>query len=190
MPANVEIKAKLRAPSKFVRDLMRIGARQIGTLEQEDTFFNVPRGRLKIRYDPNLGSEMVYYVRPMDDGPRISHYFRQRLDDAEDKRGELASRYGVLGIVKKRRDLFLVGDVRFHIDRVEGLGTYLEIEVPVDPKLGEHRARYRASRLVSELGIPQETLVGESYDELIRSRPSKKALGRISQRESSSANRH
>src|SRR5258706_10095526 len=105
MPANVEIKAKVQDPVRIkalAADLARAPARLIG---QEDVFFEVPRGRLKLRIFSSIAAELIYYEREDRPGPKESRYWISRTSEPESLRGVLQMSLGIRGVVRKQRSL-------------------------------------------------------------------------------------
>ena len=98
------------------------------TLVQRDTFFAVPHGKLKLREEAD-GATLIHYQRKEARGLDLSNYTIVRLTDAAATRAMLAAALGVLAEVRKRRTLLLRGNIRFHLDEVEQLGAFGEIEV-------------------------------------------------------------
>ncbi|MEL6820535.1 MAG: RdgB/HAM1 family non-canonical purine NTP pyrophosphatase [Calditrichota bacterium] len=95
---------------------------------QEDTYFFTETGRLKIRVEDEKQPHLITYNRANEAKGRISNYELDMLDDVQSKQQELAKQFGVKAIVRKQRTLFLFRNVRIHLDEVEGLGTYMELE--------------------------------------------------------------
>ena len=173
MPRNVEIKARLADPGATRRLAAEAADGPPQVLEQTDTFFRVPAGRLKLRELRAGPAELIFYRRPDTHEPSESHFERVAVPDAAALRGVLASALGVAGTVAKRRLLYRVGRTRVHLDEVEGLGHFLELEVEMAPgEPGEAGAR-EAGHLMRRLGIPESALVAEAYVDLIRSQSEK-----------------
>jgi predicted adenylyl cyclase CyaB len=166
MPMNVEIKARIPNTAIAMSALCALGAECSATLHQEDTLFAVPRGRLKMRCDEEGVCELVYYRRENQTGPCISSYFRQPLTNPSNKKAELQSLFGIKKIVRKRRLVFIACGARVHIDDVEGLGQFLEIEVPFDRKADAHRAAHLTRMLMMRLSISDRDLIAGAYEDL------------------------
>lgn len=167
MAANVEIKARVRDPQALRARVEQISDGPAQLLEQEDTFFHVPEGRLKLRVLAADRGELIYYRRPDLEGPKVSDYFFARTADPASLRQVLSLALGVRGVVRKRRWLYFVGRTRIHLDEVEGLGHFLEFEVMLadgeDPARGEEEAR----GLLARLGVAQEDLLAGAYIDLL-----------------------
>ena len=132
------------------------------TLDQEDVFFTVPRGRLKLRTQ-NGSAELIYYFRENTTGPRESNYLRLPIPDPSATRKMLAQVHGERGIIRKTRWLYMAGQTRIHLDRVENLGDFLELEVVLRNGQSLEEGRPIARDLMAELGISDDQLVDRAY---------------------------
>lgn len=143
------------------------GAKPHQHLIQVDTFFRVPRGRLKLRVlDPQRG-ELIGYSRPDREGPKLSTYHRLPTG-TPGRLLELMSRaLGVRGVVEKSREVLLLGRTRIHLDEVRGLGSFLELEVILDRTFSPERGEALARDLLGKLGVPREALVSGAYIDLL-----------------------
>src|SRR5918997_464088 len=130
---NVELKAHDEDPGRTLERALAAGAQDRGVLRQRDTYFAVPRGRLKLREEEPGGATLIAYERPDAASERVSHYRLVPVADAAPLRAALAASAGVRVVVEKRRRLLLWEGVRIHLDAVEGLGAFLELEP--DPAL-------------------------------------------------------
>lgn len=168
MPTNIEIKARVADPAALERSVAALGARGPETLAQEDTFFAVPRGRLKLRrLAPDRG-ELILYSRAEGSEPRPSDYLLAATADPGALLRLLAAALPVLGSVRKTRRLYLAGQTRIHLDRVEGLGSFMELEVVLrEGQTGEEGAAI-ARDLMRRLGIADTDLLDRTYLELLQ----------------------
>src|SRR5687767_9375999 len=121
-----------------------------GDLRQTDTYFATPRGRLKLRETAGFQAELIFYERDEQGADRASDYEVAHSTEPGALRGLLAVALGVLATVRKRRTLLVLDGTRVHLDNVEGLGVFMEIEVPV--RDGDDSARERLDWLLGELG--------------------------------------
>jgi adenylate cyclase class IV len=170
MARNLETKARCGDLAELARVLERAGARFAGRLEQTDTYFAVPVGRLKLREYTHehpggrsmSGAELIRYERPDAARARVSDYVRTPIDDPLDCRQKLADDNGIRGVVRKRRDLWLVHSTRVHLDSVDGLGQFVELETVFGD---ETEAAYRAEhdRICAVVGIDERDLLAGSY---------------------------
>ncbi len=168
---NVELKARDRDPARSLERALALGAEDKGEIRQRDTYFARARGRVKLREQESGGSpfwdELIEYSRPDSVDARTSTYQRVPVADAAPLREALDSAYGTLVTVTKRRRLLLWDGVRIHLDDVEGLGTYLELEAVADEDSDLSAEREKVGRLRAELGIQDEDLIGASYSDLL-----------------------
>jgi adenylate cyclase class IV len=147
-----------------VAELASKGPLQIA---QDDTFCQCDNGRLKLRAFSNDSGELIFYRRVNQAGPKESFYLRSPTSSPETLRESLSLAYGQIGRVRKYRTLFLVGRTRVHLDRVEGLGHFLELEVVlVDDESAEQGIR-EAGDLMDQLGIQPEQLIEGAYLDLL-----------------------
>src|ERR1041384_5025929 len=129
MPANIEIKAHARDFETIRNRAEALSDKPVQVIPQEDVFFNTPRGRLKLRFFSADQGQLIYYTRPDQEGPKRSDYHISMTPDPENLKRVLQLAYGIRGIVRKIRRLYLVGQTRVHLDDVEGLGQFMELEV-------------------------------------------------------------
>lgn len=168
MNRNIEIKARLANTRKTRESLDNITGNPGITFEQHDTFFYVKTGRLKLRVDSQGRGELIYYERPDDAGPTISRYTVSPVNEPEAVREVLSAALGVVGQVRKTRTLYLLGQTRVHLDRVDDLGDFLEVEVVMEPDQSGDRAREIMSGLTGLLGITNDDLINCAYVDLVK----------------------
>jgi predicted adenylyl cyclase CyaB len=166
---NVELKARDRDPRRSEQVCVELGAADEGVLRQRDTYFAAPLGYLKVREDAAGGAELIVYERPREPDARESRY--RRLAVPPELRELLGAALGEGVVVEKRRRLFLWRGVRIHLDRVEGLGSFLELEAVAPPGSDLAAEREAVAELRSRLGIRDTDLVAGSYADLLLARP-------------------
>lgn len=165
---TVEIKARCADPAAVRRRLVAAGAESRGVDRQVDTFFRVPSGRLKLRQG-RIENALIFYDRPDRSGPKTC---RARLvptapSEAPGLRALLAAALGVRCVVRKRREILFIGNVKFHIDRVVGLGAFVEIEARGrEAGPGRRGLRAQCVRFRKLLGIAETDLVPGSYADM------------------------
>src|SRR3972149_5605825 len=133
MPANIEIKARARNFPDLRRRAEELSQVPPSLIPQEDTFFNVPEGRLKLRQLGHDHGQLVFYRRTDASGPKRSDYLLADTSDPSALKAALTAALGVRGVVRKTRFLYMVGQTRIHLDEVEGLGEFMELEVVLHP---------------------------------------------------------
>jgi predicted adenylyl cyclase CyaB len=167
VPRNVEIKARLADREATRALVMALVPRRHEKLAQLDTFFRVPRGRLKLRKLGPARGELIYYERDDAAGPKLSRYAISACENPDELAALLGEALGVRGEVAKERDVYLVGQTRIHVDSVQGLGDFLELEVVLgDAETAEHGEAI-ARDLLRALAVPEEALVAGAYADLL-----------------------
>jgi predicted adenylyl cyclase CyaB len=166
MPLNLELKARVMSPDRL-RDLVRAaGGAASGVMTQVDTYFAVRSGRLKLREIGGTQAELISYERPEEEETRWSRYEKTPVAEPLRLREMLEASLGILVTVRKTRELFLAEGTRIHLDQVEGVGCFVEIEVPaVDPAA----ARARMDRLRALLEIGEGDVYRRSYSDMVLS---------------------
>jgi len=167
MARNIEIKARIENVAQLTPKVAALATEGPLEIAQDDTFFNCVSGRLKLRAFSNDAGELIFYRRVNQSGPKESFYLRSPTSSPETLRESLSLAYGQIGRIRKYRTLFLVGRTHVHLDRVEGLGHFLELEVMlVDDEPAEHGVR-EASQLMDKLGIEPGQLIEGAYLDLL-----------------------
>lgn len=162
---NVEVKFRLRDRDAVRERAIAAGFIARGVLQQHDTFFRVARGKLKLREEDGR-AELIYYQRPNRAGPALSVYRIIAVEHPAQVRGLLSEAAGVLAEVRKERTLLVRGNTRLHLDRVDGLGDFGEIECVLADAEDADRARIEVDRLLGIFGVANDELADASYFEL------------------------
>ena len=167
MPTNIEIKAHVRDLAGLRSRAEAVSDTPVQVIPQEDTFFHTPKGRLKLRQlQPDL-AQLVYYERPDQDGPKRSNYHIYETRDPAGLKTALSMALGVRGIVRKTRYLYLAGQTRIHLDDVEGLGQFMELEVVLRDGQSDADGQSIAENLMARLGVRSEDLLEGAYMDLL-----------------------
>jgi homotetrameric cytidine deaminase len=168
---NVELKARDPDPARTLALALEAGAEDLGEITQRDTYFSGARERLKLREQEPGESELIAYGRPDETQARVSEYRRVPVGDPRALREALDAGLGTLVVVDKRRRLLLWDGVRIHLDEVDGLGSFLELEAvaPEGSDLSAERAK--VERLRGELAVEDGNLVAGSYSDLLLDGP-------------------
>lgn len=167
MPSNIEIKAHVIDRDALIDRVAALATSARVDIEQDDTFFRCDTGRLKLRTLDEDQGELIFYQRPDEAGPRASFYTATETSDPDGLRETLALAYGYAGRVRKHRVLFIAGRARIHLDRVEGLGDFIELEVAIDDPTGADAGTSEAESIIATLGIEPAQLVSTAYVDLI-----------------------
>ena len=157
MASNIEIKAVLRNRAAAERVAARLSRAAPKIFSQEDVFFKCDGARLKLRILAPDHGELIRYERADLAEARRSSYLIARTADPTILLDILTATLGRTGVVRKLRTLYLVGQTRIHIDQVEGLGEFLELEVVLEPGQTDLEGEKIAAALLAEFGIEKET---------------------------------
>ncbi|MDP4262053.1 MAG: class IV adenylate cyclase [Bacteroidota bacterium] len=164
---NVEIKAQCPDGESIRHYLQSHNAEFKGTDEQTDTYFNVPSGRLKLR-EGNIENNLIFYERDNQHGPKNSHFHLVKVNDPKGLKEVLAKSTGIKVVVTKKREIYYIHNVKFHIDEVPGLGSFVEIEAGnllADLPMEELQAQ--CDFYTKELGIASGDLIDVSYSDML-----------------------
>ena len=165
---NLELKARCGDLARAAGAAAALGATRAGVLEQLDTYFRFPHGRLKLRETAGRGAELIAYTRANEVAVRGSDYYVIPVSEPTAMKAALTKRLGVRGEVRKRRELRLWHNVRIHLDDVAGLGTFVEFEAVISPADdgNEDVSRERLGRLTEAFAIRDEDRIAVSYSDL------------------------
>ena len=169
MPSNIEIKARVRDIDKIRRRAEQLSDTPMEVIPQEDTFFKTPLGRLKLRVLSEDKGQLIYYTRPDQEGPKRSNYHISLTSDPENLKRVLELAYGIRGVVRKTRYLYLVDQTRLHLDDVEGLGQFMELEVVMRDGQSDAEGQLIAEGLMAALGVERSDLLEGAYMDLLES---------------------
>jgi adenylate cyclase class IV len=168
MPRNIEIKARIASVEALLAQARALADGEAEVIEQDDTFFAVAMGRLKLRQFADGSAELIHYHRGDGLEARPSDYVRVSVQDAAALREALARGCGVVGRVRKRRLLLRLGQTRLHLDRVEGLGDFVELEVVLREGQSDDEGRAIAEGWMRSLGLQHAPRLGGAYLDLLR----------------------
>jgi predicted adenylyl cyclase CyaB len=169
LPTNIEIKARVRNFDEIRSRAQDLSDVPVEVIAQEDTFFNTPQGRLKLRLLSEDRAQLIYYTRPNQEGPKRSEYHISHTSDPVNLKRVLALAYGIRGMVRKTRYLYLVGQTRIHLDHVEGLGQFMELEVVMREGQSDADGQAIAEGLMASLGVEKSDLLEGAYMDLLES---------------------
>lgn len=162
---NFEFKARLDNHSRIRKILKRLRARFVGTDHQVDTYFRIPRGRLKAR-EGTIENALIFYRRTNRARARQSRIELMPLRPGNHLRDVLASAFGVLAVVDKQREIYFVGNVKIHLDKVQGLGRFVEVEA-ISRGGNLKKIRAQAREFQKWFGIRPSQIVAFSYSDLV-----------------------
>jgi adenylate cyclase class 2 len=164
---NVEIKARCKNPDAIRNYLQTNNALFKGTDEQTDTYFDVPNGRLKLR-EGNIENNLIFYHRENQAGPKNSKFHLVKIEDAKGLKEVLTKSNGIKVVVKKKREIYYIGNVKFHVDEVPGLGSFTEIEAGnILADLTQEQLKEQCDFYMKEFMIQPEDLIEVSYSDML-----------------------
>ena len=164
---NVEIKARCSNASYIRNYLVSKNANFKGVDKQTDTYFNVQNGRLKLR-EGNIENNLIYYKRDDNAGPKNSHFKLVKVEDAVGLKESLTDAIGVKVVVVKNREIYYIENVKFHLDEVPGLGSFVEIEAGnILADLSQELLKEQCDFYIKEFGIKEEDMISNSYSDMM-----------------------
>jgi len=164
---NVEIKARCENHDKNRNILKKLNADFRGADHQIDTYFNVPVGRLKLR-EGSIENHLIYYQRENQDGPKESQVTLFQNDPRSSLKSILQKALEILVSVEKTREIYFLDNVKFHLDSVIELGSFIEIEaIDFDGSTGKDALYQQCERYMSLLEISRDDLISHSYSDLL-----------------------
>ncbi len=167
MPRNIEIKAKIESIDLLLPKALAIADQGPVEIEQDDTFFRCDAGRLKLRTLSPSAGELIFYRRADQQGPKESFYQLTPTHEPDRLRETISLAWGQIGRVQKKRTLLLVGRTRIHLDRVQGLGHFLELEVVLEEDEPLEAGMQEANDIMALLGVEPSRLIEGAYLDLL-----------------------
>ena len=164
---NIEVKAKCDQPD-FIREYLKANNAEFkGTDHQVDTYFNVVKGRLKLR-EGNIENNLIYYERNDQPGAKESSFQLINVPDAKGLKEVLIKSLGVKVVVEKKREIWFIKNVKFHLDEVSGLGSFAEIEASnLYSNIPKEELQKQCNFYLKEFGINDEDLIAISYSDML-----------------------
>jgi adenylate cyclase class IV len=169
MARNIEVKARIASVDALLPVARALADSPEQRIEQDDTFFRVPHGRLKLRQFADGSAELIHYERADTVDAKASDYVRVPVLDPAALREALARGCGLLGRVRKTRWLLLRGATRIHVDSVHGLGDFMELEVVLRDGQNDAEGAAIAEALMRELGLADAERIAGAYLDLLQS---------------------
>ncbi len=164
----IEIKAKCHYPDKIREILKESDADFKGTDQQTDTYFNCPNGRLKLRQGL-IENNLIFYKRANLSGPKQSDVQLFPVKEQSDSlKSILVETMGIYKTVSKKREIYFIDNVKFHIDTVENLGYFMEIEaIGTAGETSVEELRTQCQYYLDLFGIREEDLMTHSYSDML-----------------------
>jgi predicted adenylyl cyclase CyaB len=167
MARNIEIKARIESVEAMGSKVAALADHSPIELLQDDTFFTCERGRLKLRALSANEGQLIFYQRANHTGPTESFFVMASTSSPDTLREALSLAYGQAGRVRKHRTLYHVGRTRVHLDRVEELGHFLELEVVLSEGEPSASGVAEAHKLMAALGVAPTQLIAGAYVDLL-----------------------
>lgn len=164
---NIEIKARSRNCDHVRAILQSKDADFKGIDHQIDTYFKVNNGRLKLR-EGNIENQLIHYTREDIAGPKQSHITLLSSDPGSSLKDILTKACGILTVVDKKREIYYIDNVKFHVDVVRDLGTFVEIEaIDSDNSIGKEKLLEQCQFYMNFFDIDEKDLIDVSYSDLM-----------------------
>ena len=164
---NIEIKAKYPHPEFIRKYLQENNAEFKGTDHQTDTYFNMVKGRLKLR-EGIIENNLIYYERNDQPGAKESNFQLINVPDTKGLKEVLTKSLGIKIVVKKKREIYFLANVKFHVDEVIGLGNFAEIEASnLQADISKEELQKQCEFYLKEFGIKDEDLISVSYSDML-----------------------
>jgi adenylate cyclase class 2 len=164
---NIEIKARCEDQDRIREILKSRGADFKGLDHQIDTYFKPKSGRLKLR-EGNIENALIFYERENTEGPKQANVILYKSEPGSPLKDILAKSLEVLVIVDKQREIYFIGNIKFHLDNVIGLDTFVEIEaIDNDGTLGKEKLLEQCNEYLGLFEIKKEDLLSNSYSDLL-----------------------
>lgn len=164
---NIEFKARCADIAKAEEKLLKLNPEFKGEDNQVDTYYKVATGRLKMR-EGNIENALIYYERPDTGGAKLSNVVLYEHEPSGALKSILEKTHGILVTVKKCRRIFFIDNVKFHFDRVDGLGIFLEVEaIDSDGTLDENFLKNQCSTYAAYLEVKEEDYIFNSYSDML-----------------------
>jgi len=167
---NHEFKARVDDLQEYEKKLLTVDPEFRGTDQQTDTYFNVKHGRLKLR-EGNIENALINYDREDIAGSKSSDVilYRHTPDDA--LKDILVRQFGIRVIVSKIRRIYFKGNIKFHFDTVEGLGSFIEVEAIDDrEEFTAEQLKAQCDHYLHFFGVTKDQLVDRSYSDMVESK--------------------
>jgi len=163
---NIEIKARCHNQDKIRKILKSENADFKGIDHQIDTYFNINKGRLKLR-EGNIENHLIHYNRDNKSGPKQSDVTLLNYDKESSLKDILVNSLGILVVVDKEREIYFIDNVKFHLDKVKNLGNFVEIEAIDNKNIGKEKLLKQCNEYMKLFSIDKKDLIAESYSDML-----------------------
>jgi predicted adenylyl cyclase CyaB len=164
---NIEFKASTNKLAELEALLQEQNPLFIGEDHQVDTYFNIEKGRLKLR-EGNIENALIHYEREDFAGAKSSHVLLYQHQPDEKLKDILVKTLGIKAVVDKRRKIYFIDNVKFHFDTVKELGTFVEVEaIDKDGSIGEEKLQAQCDKYAALFNISETDFISVSYSDMI-----------------------
>lgn len=167
MPTNFEFKARANDLEELEKQLLELNPQFIGTDHQIDTYFDVSKGRLKLR-EGNIENALIYYERENTSDAKQSNILLYKHLPDKTLKDILIKVHGIKAVVDKIRKIYFIDNVKFHFDTVSQLGTFIEVEaIDTTSEIGIEKLKEQCEKYALLFKIAPEDYVAYSYSDMI-----------------------
>jgi adenylate cyclase, class 2 len=165
---NIEVKARTARTNQIRKFLLDRSAVFKGIDFQTDTYFNVPKGRLKLRQG-NIENSLIYYERENEgSGPKTSNFYVVKVGEGDTMKELLAQSLGISVTVSKQREIYFIENVKFHLDVLGQLGNFVEVEASnMFASLSLEHLTEQCNYYIKEFAITDQDMINLSYSDMI-----------------------
>jgi predicted adenylyl cyclase CyaB len=164
---NFEFKVRTTALDILEKKFLELDPKFIGEDNQTDTYFNVSKGRLKLR-EGNIENSLIYYERPNTSGTKQSDVLLYQHQADKTLKEILIKLHGIKVIVEKRRRIYFIDNVKFHFDTIAELGTFIEVEaIDKDGSFGIEKLKEQADKYAEFFNIQEKDFIALSYSDML-----------------------
>ncbi|MCU0461374.1 MAG: class IV adenylate cyclase [Bacteroidales bacterium] len=165
---NYEFKARVDDLQEYEKKLLTVDPEFRGTDHQTDTYFNVKSGRLKLR-EGNIENALINYDREDISGSKKSDVILYRHTPDIALKDILGRQFGIKVIVSKIRRIYFKGNVKFHFDTVEGLGSFIEVEaIDERDEFTTEQLKAQCDHYLRFFGVTDDQLADRSYSDMLQ----------------------
>jgi predicted adenylyl cyclase CyaB len=164
---NIEFKARVEGLEKYEQQLVALNPLFKGKDQQIDTYFNVPKGRLKLR-EGNIENALINYDREDLAGSKLSSVILYRHQPDPALKAILTHQLGVKMVVDKVRKIYFIENVKFHFDQVKGLGTFIEVEaIDNNGQYSLDQLQEQCDHYQAMFDLEHHQMIRQSYSDLL-----------------------
>lgn len=165
---NFEFKAKTNELDNLEKKFLQLDPKFIGEDSQTDTYFNVAKGRLKLR-EGNIENSLIWYERENTADAKQSDVLLYKHDPDKTLKDILVKVHGIKVIVQKKRRIYFIDNVKFHFDTIAELGTFIEVEaIDKDGNFGIEKLKDQANKYAAFFNIQKEDFIAFSYSDMLQ----------------------